>query len=208
MTPRLSALLSHIEPVARREILKDFMPDCCIATAAILRRVFRHFGFDARPVVCSVIIRNRKFVDAIKAGHLPPDNRRDLVAWMEAHGAYSLGIVPESATNAERFGGHVLVLVQDVVVDASLGFASRPDHDIIVPDFIVFTAQEMFLDRKAELVGRVGAEGAEFTYRRIVDNSFRSAPDWTNERRARRAVNAIIDQVVLRAREERVERVG
>jgi hypothetical protein len=193
MTPKLRQLLDRLAPVVREEVLKDFAPNCCIATGAILRRVFRYFHFDARPIACSVIIRNRKFYEATDAGEVPPEAPRALREWMDRRRAWAIGIVPESETGPNMFGGHVIMQVQDSLIDASLDLANRPQYDIIIPSFLVFHARASFLNFNKELVGRI--DDIELVYRRLINNSYRSAPDWINESRGRRAVNAIIDRV-------------
>jgi hypothetical protein len=197
LTPRLESMLARLAPVVREEMLKIAAPNCCIATVAVLCRVFRHYGFKARPLPVAVIIRNRKMVEAVAKGMAIPDDPKALRAWMEATGSWSLGIVPESALESAMrgyaaFGGHLVCHVQDVLVDASLDQASRPERDIVLPPFLATAARADFLEGRKALVGKVN--GCEVTYRTLRTAEWRKSADWTEERRYRPTVNAIIER--------------
>jgi hypothetical protein len=196
-TARLDSLLARLHPVVREEMLKVAVPNCCIATVAVLCRVFRHFGFKARAIPCSVVIRNPKFQKCRDAGMVIPSDTEPLREWMDATGSWCIGIVPESALESaargyEGFGGHVVCHVQDVLVDASLCQANRPHKQIDLPPLIAFDAFPEFLRGTVATVGIVA--GCEVEYRPLKDQSWRQAPDWTDERRYREAVNSIIDR--------------
>ena len=196
MTPRLSSLLDRMAPVVREEVRRDFLPNCCIASAAILQRVFRHFRFSTSPVPVEVVVRNPRFVTLIERGCKIPGDPDRMRQWFKGTGAYSVGITRESPGNhfeGGGFSGHLVTRVQDVLVDASLDQASRPAHGINLPRFIVTNIAPGFLEGKSQ-VGIVN--GCEVLYTRLTgDSTWRSSPDWTNEDRARRAVNAIIERV-------------
>jgi hypothetical protein len=197
VTPRLSDILERLQPVVREEMLKVCAPNCCVATVAVLCRVLRHHGFNPRGLAVSVIIRNRRFVECRDAGMVIPDDKEAVRRWMEATGAWCLGIVPESALESlargyPAFGGHVVCHVQDVLVDASLCQANRPQKGIVLPDFLAFPAAQRFLDREGMIVGEIA--GCEVEYRPLRDQSWRKAPDWQDERRYRQTVNAILER--------------
>lgn len=187
MNCRLSDLLDRLAPVVREEIRRDFLPNCCIATAAILRRVFRHFRFMSSPVPVEVVVRNPRMVELYRRGNVPGG---DLDLWFRATGAYSVGAVRESFGG---FAGHLVTQVQDVLVDASLDQCNRPDHGIELPSFMVTNIAPGFEMGRSQ-AGIVN--GCEVLMSRLRgDSTWRTAPDWTNEDRARRAVNAIIERV-------------
>jgi hypothetical protein len=194
MTPRLHSLLARLAPVVREEMLKVAAPNCCIATVAVLRRVFRHYRFEARAVPVTVIIRNRRMVEAIAKGMPIPDDPRRLHEWMEATGSWSVGIVPESAQVVDYpcYGGHLLCHVQDVFVDASLDQANRPQYGIVLPAFIGVTSNPEFLAGRQMLQGTMN--DCEVTYRPLRDASWRRSADWMDAARYRSAVNAIIER--------------
>jgi hypothetical protein len=195
MTPRLADLLARLEPVVREEMLKVAVPNCCVATVAVLCRVFKHHGFKPRALPVTVVIQNPKMVRLLASGARIPDDPEATRRWFKATGAHSIGIVPESALASrmrgyEAYGGHLLCHVQDVLVDASLDQASRPEHGIRIPPFMAVHATAPFLRGDGMLVGKV--HGCEVQYRPLRDQSWRSAPDWIDERRYRETVNAIL----------------
>jgi len=197
MTPRLESLLDRLCPVVREEMLKVCVPNCCIATVAVLRRVFRHHGFEARGLPVSVVIRNARMVRAIAKGMAIPDNPVALREWMKATGSWSVGIVPESllesfARGYPGFGGHLVCHVQDVFVDACLEQANRPEWEIVLPKFFVSEMPPKFLHGEGMLVGSMN--GCEVAYRPLHDHTWRKANDWTSERRYRETVNRIIER--------------
>jgi hypothetical protein len=192
MTPQLDRLLASLAPIVRDEILKDFAPDCCIATAAILRRVFRHFHLDTTPIPVSVHIFNAAYLKLRRAGVPFPDDPAELHELMDRTEAVAIGITEESV-HPGKWPGHMLVLVEDVLVDASLDFCNRPEHNITLPSFMTMPSRPPFLEFRSQLARMVN--GCEIVYRRSHDNAWLSDPDWTTESRARRAVNAIIGRV-------------
>jgi hypothetical protein len=200
MTPRLESLIDRLQPVVREEMLKISVPNNCIATVAVLCRVFRHHRFHARAVPCTVVIRNRRMVDCLDKGMVIPSDPELMRAWMKATGSYSVGIVPESALESlargyKGFGGHVICHVQDTLVDASLCQANRPEHGIKLPSLIAMPALDRFMRGEGALVGEIA--GCEVEYRPLRDSSWRKAPDWIDERRYREAVNSILERSAL-----------
>jgi hypothetical protein len=201
MNSRLSDLLDRLAPVVREEVRRDFLPNCCIATAAILRRVFRHFRFDSSPVPVEVAVRNARLVELLRRGCSVPADPDRMHHWFKSTGAYSVGITRDSPNPflGGGFSGHLVTRVADVLVDASLDQCNRPQHGIKLPPFIV---TNIALDFEAGKAQAGFVDGCEVIFQRLRgDNTWRTSPDWTNEDRARRAVNAIIERV--RANERR-----
>ncbi len=191
MSSQLDRLLESLAPIVRDEILKDFAPDCCIATAAILRRVFRHFHFDTSPIPVYVHIFNAAYLKLRGTGVPFPDDPAEMRELMDRTGASAVAI--GESGHPGKWPGHMLVLVQDVLVDASLDFCNRTEHSITIPPFMTTPARPAFLEYRSQLARIVN--GCEIVYRRSRDNAWLGDPDWTTESRARRAVNAIIGKV-------------
>ena len=186
----LDRLLESLAPIVRDEILKDFAPDCCIATAAI-RRVFRHFHFETTPIPVHVHIFNQAYLK-LRTGVPFPGDPSELHELMNRTGASAVAINAESV-HSGKWPGHMLVLVKDILVDASLDQFNRREHDITIPPFMTMPAHPSFLEFRSQLART--ENGCEIVYRRSRDKAWLSDPDWTNESRARRAVNAIIGRV-------------
>lgn len=183
-------------PIVRGEILREFTPDCCVATCNILRTVFAHYHFDATPLAVKVIINNAQFVKAREAGERIPsgEDKDELHRWMDKRGAWSLGIVPESGDGKTRFGGHLILRLQGVLVDASIDQCNRPEKGIVLLPFLVMPARPDFLNGTASLAGK--SHDVELIYTVLKgDHSWRSAPDWTDKVRCRGAVNRILERL-------------
>jgi hypothetical protein len=187
----LDRLLESLAPIVRDEILKDFAPDCCIATAAILRRVFRHFHFETTPIPVYVNIFNAAYLKLRRTGVPFPDDPTELRELMDRTGASAVTIT--EFAHPGKWPGHMLTLVKDILVDASLDFCNRTEHNITIPAFMTMPAHSPFLEFRSQLARTVN--GCEIVYRRSRDKAWLGNPDWTSESRARRAVNAIIGRV-------------
>lgn len=208
--PPLPILLAALKPVVRPEMLKEFTPDCCIATCRILQHVFNFFGYKSEPLPVSAYIYNKAMVDLLATGvELPTEQpaRREL---FDRTGAWGIGITQQSAevgapVPGRRFGGHLVLRVMNTLVDASLQQADRPQHGIILPPFIAFSPSEpIFFTRRRGRGKRCGAgipNGCEIVYERLSDYSFRSAPDWTRRGPPYgQVIHSIVEQTVQRLR--------
>jgi hypothetical protein len=198
MTVRLARLLARLAPIVREEMLKVCVPNCCIATCAVLKRVFKAEGFEARALPVAVIISNRKMVEALARGESIPQADAEIRAWMDRLGAWRLGIVPESeleslARGYPGYGGHLVLTVQNLIIDASIEQANRPEKAIVLPRFFVSEVSPQFLRGEGMMVGNMG--DCEVVYRPLRDNKWRKSIDWTDERRYRETVNAILWRV-------------
>jgi hypothetical protein len=187
--PPLPVLLAALKPVVRTEMLKQFTPDCCIATCRILQHVFTFFGYKSEPLPVSAYIYNKAMVDLLCTGvELPtePPARREL---FDRTGAWGIGITQQSAdigapVPGRRFGGHVVLRVMNTLVDASLQQADRPDKGIALPPMLAFSPKEPVFFSQKRFRGKrcgVGVNGCEIVYERLSDYSFRQAPDWTRK---------------------------
>jgi hypothetical protein len=132
------------------------------------------------------MICNAAYLNLRRSGVPFPDDPTELRELMNGAGAWRIDIT-------EKRTRHLLLLVQDVLVDASLDFCNRSEHNITIPSFITMPSPPAFLKFRTQLALTVN--GCEIVYRRSRDNTWLSEPDWTNESRARRAVNANIGRV-------------
>jgi hypothetical protein len=196
MKTRLDYLLDKLAPVVRTEMLRRFDPDCCIATAAVLKRVFRYYDMEAHAIPAQVVISNPVAAEFARRG-LPEPEMRDTKLWRDIVGFYRLAITPASAmimsAQEPGFGGHVIVLVRGILIDASLDQASRPRWKITIPSFLHFEATPEFLHHGAKMV--VAANDCAIEYSRLADQSFKSAPDWTDAGRHESVFRAIVGRV-------------
>lgn len=197
----LPALLDALAPVVRPAMLEEFTGNCCIATCRILRRVFERFGYDAQPVPCAVYIYNAAMMKLLATGMRMPADLKERSRFFELIGAWGVGIVPESATiKKERvFGGHVVLIVEGMLVDASLAQVNRPDKKLMMPSFLAFEPSSRFLSKPWGQKMEVELEsGDAITYERITDYSFRTAGDWL---RSGQPYSDVLKKIVRETRE-------
>jgi len=171
----------------RQAMLKEFTPDCCIATCRVLHQVFESFGYYADAVPVDVYIFNAPMAALLRDGvEIPTDDpvaRRKL---FDATGAWGVGITRLSADVGApvvggRYGGHLVLRVMNTLIDASLQQADRPQYGIALPSLIAFSPDvQAFFTQKRTGDKRCGisVNRCEIIYQRMKDYSFRRSPDW------------------------------
>jgi hypothetical protein len=194
-TRSLTAVVAGIIRATSDAMLRDFRPDCCIATTRTVMRVLRHYGFDCEPLVVRAMIFNRAYVQAIDKHTAKTERDADWRAWPDATGAHSVGL--GFATGAPGFVGHLVALVPSAgrFIDASLSQASRPLKDIELPPAIAVPVTESFLTTAGERLALSSGDGMLLVYERIMNDDYRSSPDWRDKTRTKRAMKAIIEHI-------------
>lgn len=176
----LTDLISRLAPVAYSTLREEYTRDCCIAAAAILRRVFEVHGYTAEVIPVTVEVYNPEMSGLFKRG-FKIDKNRDRTL-MEITGAWSVGIVPASATLSAvnrvpggGYGGHLLLRVCNFLIDPTIKQVDRPDKNITMPEMIA-TPHAEDLVRDDEL--RLDVGGCLVRYQPLNDHSYVTAPDW------------------------------
>jgi hypothetical protein len=184
---KLTQVLNLYKNVARREILKDFREDSCIASTRITIRVLNHFGYKAEPLPVECIVYNPEWVNCVIAGFHPPvHSEADLKSWCERHGAWSLGIGIDKKTTV----GHLITILPryGLIVDASLSQANRPAKNISLPP--------VFIGNLTESVWMYKIEKCLLLYRPVIENkSYLESPNWMYDSQTNRATEAIIAHI-------------
>jgi hypothetical protein len=178
----LKEIVDSLAPVVYPALREEYTRDCCIAAAAILTRVFDEYGYRAEVVPVTVHIFNAAMVSLINKGPLPDDETQRHMLF-DLTGAHGVGIVPASATlsAASRvrgggYGGHLLLRVENWLIDATIRQAERLEKKMPLPNMIAVDRADQ-LERNGRLNLSVGS--CELVYARIHDQSYRTAPDWT-----------------------------
>jgi hypothetical protein len=205
---KLSTVLRGIEDVAREEILRDFTPDSCIASTKVLIRVLRRYGIEAVPVGVRLVLGNRTFTRLVKEeGRIPTMDEAILAGWFTKHGAWSVGVGYRQMVRPDRgltrdgkWEGHLVAYLprHNILIDASACQGNRPEHGIELPGVLILSEVSHGL-LKGDAILRGELNGCLIEYRPFQTTSYRSAPDWTEDRRVKRAVKAIcahIDSLV------------
>jgi hypothetical protein len=185
----LRELIARLAPVVWPALREEYTPDCCIAAAAILKRVFALYGYASEAMPVTVRIYNAAMLKLISNGRPLPDDHAALQRLFNLTGAWGLGILPESARTdipitfaseraalGGRFGGHLVLRVREYIIDAALGQADRPHKQIHIPSLICGQVFPEFMAGNAPL--ELNVRGCMVSYGRLNDYTFRSAPDW------------------------------
>jgi hypothetical protein len=181
MTDRLAALLDRLADVAYPALRERYRADCCVAAAAILKRVFEVYGFKSEVIPVAVEIYNAQMDKLLRQGTRLPEDRERREMFFDLTGAWSVGLMPSGpaplAINDQRgggFGGHLILHVEDCLIDATIKQADRPHKQIVLPELVVTEAAHLVSDG----VMHLRVNDCAVVYRRIDDHSYRSAPDW------------------------------
>jgi hypothetical protein len=197
--PSLPLLLKALSPVVRPAMLEHFQPNCCIATCAILRRTFRYFGYNARPLAVSVQIFNSSMMRLLESGTPIPDKLKDRLALFQREKAWGIGIGIRDILISSPLGfdGHVVLQVGKSLVDASLAQADRPEHDIDLGAFIHCEPGHDFFHGADLPQYGIQGRGCAVFYRRLLDKTYRDSIDWNNWKPVwTQTLNKIIGQTI------------
>lgn len=184
MTPKLESLLDRLMHVVSEEYRRGYLDHedigqgSCIKTCRILKTVLRHFGFESSPVSVSIRVFNPIATKVIKDNAGSLRSLDELFETMtKTEGARFLECSPMNGGLWDGQGGynaHVVLVCQDVAIDATVQQFNRPAKNIMLPPMVVTPAD------------KDGAWGTEVNRCFIVmnatgDQSFRRSPAWTNE---------------------------
>lgn len=174
-------LIARLTPVVWPALREEYAPDCCIAATRILKGVFEHYGYTSQGVPCNVYVFNPKCHELMQKG-LVPEDPQERLALYEKTGAWGLGITRDSERLGReipggRFGGHLVLKVRQVLIDATLKQADRPDKQIVLPDFAVMrnVPGGFWTDKNFTVFVD---NGCTVTYEHNHNYSYRAAPDW------------------------------
>jgi hypothetical protein len=175
LTRALDDLLFRLQHVAYPTLREEYAPQCCIAAAAILTRIFDIYGYRATVIPVSVMIVNAQMAKILKQGIEIPDDPEKRAMFFDVTKAWGVGICPASAINEATYGGHLLLRVKEFLVDTTIKQAERPLKFIHLPEMIVCDMAHNLCTR-GYLSLAIGS--CVVTYTRIQDESYRTAPDW------------------------------
>jgi hypothetical protein len=177
--PALPELIDALTPVVRPAMLEKFEPNCCIPTCRILRDVFARFGYAAEALPCAVFIQNAAMLEYY-ASTVPEEEEEERVRVYARLGAWRIDVMPNS-NKSRGFEGHVVIRVEQMLVDASLQQVDRPVKKIFMPPLLAFEPGEAFFDKPSGQ-GVVGiVNGCSVAYQRLTDYRFHNSPLWLDD---------------------------
>jgi hypothetical protein len=187
---KLTQVLNLYKKVARKEILKDFREDSCVASTRITIRVLSNFGYKTVPLPVECMVYNPEWVNCVMAGYHPPVHSEvDLKNWCEKYDAWSLGIGVDKKTSI----GHLIATLPryGLIVDASLSQANRLDKNIYLPP--------VFIGNLTESVWMYKVNKCLLLYRPVLENTaYKESPNWLYDSQTDRATGAILDYILPR----------
>lgn len=180
MLPITSAELTSIATCAKHEILRRAVPGmgACIFASRLLQAAFNDAGIEACPVSVELLAFNAAYMRKRKELGRNARSKDEVALWNRESGAYSVGI-GFGDPNPLEWSGHLVITVAQTIFDLTLDHASRPQHDIELPPWLVSPIiQKGFLDGKRVLELDL-PNGGLIAYKvRAGDTSFMITPDW------------------------------
>lgn len=135
----------------------------CINAARVTIDVLARFGVEGKATATACLVMNavlRKLVE--ERGGIP----RDFPKEWEAQGAWGIGVDgrTEADGGTNEYSAHVVVLVDDCMIDASVGQFSRPQREINMPAILVATVPDDFLRGEEPIFLGKRGDGPAITY--------------------------------------------
>lgn len=170
----MNEVIEYLVTEGRRKILAVYRPDSCIASTQIALRVLQAHGATAWPQAVKLDILNAAAREAM-------ENDWPMEMAQKA-GAKIIGVDGTGALSAGRgWDGHLVAMTRDsggteVVVDLSLDQFARPESGIHVRP-TAFPVLDGW-----PVAWREGDPPYSVLYQKIPSRSYRSTPDWRNNR--------------------------
>ena len=115
----------------RHELLHHVSPDSCIETSRVVQLLLREEGLPAHVVPVEARVANAPATKFIIEGNARALRERQ-------DGAHVVIVGAPARPQPGRWAGHLAVLCENVLIDASLDQANRPRHGILFPSpFVV-----------------------------------------------------------------------
>lgn len=202
---RKQVILGTLAQFGRRQMLKEWELDSCIAATAIAIDVVKHYGMKAEPFPVTLQVWNpasRKKINEL--GRLPtPDEK----SWQD-EGGWSVGVgFGIHRESPQKWPGHLVALVDDeILLDLSVDQANRPQHNIqlgagggFVPNFEKFySGEECHVTESCDCLLIYEAK--------LGESRYEQSPDWTLRQRRQRVILATIQEIDTQL--EHLERLG
>lgn len=188
MTPKLQSLLTRLAPIVRSQMLSYYEENLttgfCLETSRCLKVVLRHYGFDAYPCSVFIHVHNPATTNVLVANAgLPDSELLPLVEKSWNNGGWSVGTTAQPDSENPMldlanggYNGHLVLQVQDVLVDAAIRHYHRPERDINMPDMLVTPIPAGFA---SGVPAKQTINGCLVVQYRTGDQQFRRLPGWS-----------------------------
>lgn len=207
--PNVEVRLTAFMNAACALLPKRFKPDCCIAATRLAVEVLgSRLKMDVVPLTCEAWVFNAPARAWVESRDWP--RNPDEVAEWHGKGCWTVTVGERSATGPGWSGHLVAIVAGRVLIDLSLGQASRP-HKLILAHPLVATADADFAvpppdgGPERELHYNLPAGGKVAYVARHGDHSYRPCKDWGKIGRDRELVSTLAGAV--RREEERLTKL-
>lgn len=140
----------------------------CIQATRVGLEALRYFGVEAKPLVTLMMVGNAAWAEWMLAGS--PQPMPDEV--------WSVGIDPKEC-GRRGFPGHLVILVEEHLLDLDAGLYARPQHGIFVPPTILTPVRPMRED--GPIAGEDLEDGGAIIYGNHFDPpNYRTSGAWKN----------------------------
>jgi hypothetical protein len=176
--------------------------DVCIAACRSLQLALREVNIRLDPIVARAQFVNKQMKEAIDDCSLDDLKADERKAFLNSSGAWGVGL---GYLNAKvrlglepmpynKWGAHLALveLSDSLLIDPTLGQASRPLKGIELPQSIVEIVPRSFIEQGGELPLQINAvDGVYMLYPR-EPRSFTASADWVVKRRHKQLVKEIL----------------
>ena len=176
------ALFARLAELIPKEIDRVFPGyQGCILATRVAVEIGEHFGVPVLPYPTQMIVYNAQYAARIERGD-PADIQR----WFAEDGSHSVG-VGFGQQQPGGWNGHLIALAPGIFGDFAIGQVERPALGIITGAALVGPWSGA-ITWKA-----VNQTGTTVEYKRLASFlDYRSAPDWTDEKRRKKICGPII----------------
>lgn len=179
MTDPIGGLLFHGLRVLDGKY--DVDKGACIAATRVAIEVLAHYGIAAKPLSVDLLVMNAASGVAAAEGRDWQNN---------VSGGWTVAIVRQQDVPPSKWGGHLVAVTADEIIDLSLPQANRPDRGIeVTPSRLPLTGERRtgFLAGNEQMV-YTDPGGITLVYRaRPRDRTYTTSPNWGARDRADRA---------------------
>lgn len=185
----LVPVLGQFAEVARPEILKGHAAASCIASTWITIKVLGELGYRASPLQVQLSVGNDKYRQICdKIG--PPKTLYQANEWYEQFGAHAVGVGFDPPKPG--IGGHLIVVVEGYLVDASIDQVNDSSTLISAPAVHWGRADPAFLE-KCKLSQRLDTHNLFIEYSHHPSSfDYKSSRDWSDNPETSVAIQRIV----------------
>ncbi len=177
MNLNLIRAVSRLVKFAPPLLAEWFSPDCCIGATRVACGVLNKLGFDARPQPTRLTVYTKKLWKRVESQTFSypfvPDEWSVGVGFREDERS-------KTDPNFKGYEGHLVALCDFLLIDLSIGQASRPHKGIVLPP-AMFIPYHKFKINNCVLF-----------YTSIDNQKFTESPDWTDASRTQPIIEELL----------------